>query len=117
VIVQTHRKIAVAGATARVGRHLVAVLEAEGHEVVPISRQIGGAVGIALLSTIAVSTTTDELGRGTAMPDALTDGLVNAFWVGTAIAFVGVLVSVFRVRERDLRARELPSVAPLVESS
>ena len=68
------------------------------------SQQIGGAVGIALLSTIAVSTTDDEVASGTAVPKALTDGFVNAFWAGAAIAFVGVLVSVFVVRGRDLEA-------------
>ncbi len=35
------RKIAVAGATGRVGRHVVDVLEAGGHDVVPISRSSG----------------------------------------------------------------------------
>lgn len=35
---QTRRKIAVAGATGRIGRHLVDVLEAGGHDVVPMSR-------------------------------------------------------------------------------
>jgi uncharacterized protein YbjT (DUF2867 family) len=34
-------KIAVAGATGRVGRHVVEVLEAQGHEVVPMSRASG----------------------------------------------------------------------------
>lgn len=34
-------KVAVAGATGRVGRHVVEVLEARGHEVVPISRSNG----------------------------------------------------------------------------
>jgi uncharacterized protein YbjT (DUF2867 family) len=38
---QARRKIAVAGATGRVGRHVVDVLEAGGHEVVPISRSGG----------------------------------------------------------------------------
>jgi uncharacterized protein YbjT (DUF2867 family) len=33
-------KIAVAGATGRVGRHVVEILEAEGHEVVAISRSV-----------------------------------------------------------------------------
>ena len=32
------RKIAVAGATGRVGHHLVDVLTERGHEVVPVSR-------------------------------------------------------------------------------
>jgi uncharacterized protein YbjT (DUF2867 family) len=35
------RKIAVAGATGRVGRHVVAVLEEQGHDVVAISRSNG----------------------------------------------------------------------------
>jgi hypothetical protein len=66
------------------------------------SQQIGGAVGIALLSTIAVSTTEDRAAGGTAMSAALTDGFVNAFWAGTAIAVAGNLVSIFLVRGRDL---------------
>ena len=35
------KKIAVAGATGRVGRHLVDILEAQGHEVAAISRSRG----------------------------------------------------------------------------
>jgi EmrB/QacA subfamily drug resistance transporter len=70
------------------------------------SQQVGGAVGLALLSTIAVSTTEDELARGVAQPSALTEGLANAFWAGAAIAFVGMLVSIFLVRGRDLRVSE-----------
>jgi uncharacterized protein YbjT (DUF2867 family) len=38
---QSARKIAVVGATGRVGRHIVDVLEAQGHDVVPISRSGG----------------------------------------------------------------------------
>src|SRR4051794_10992295 len=34
-------KIAVAGATGRVGRHVVEILEERGHEVVPMSRSTG----------------------------------------------------------------------------
>lgn len=38
---QERRKIAVAGATGRVGRHTVEVLEEAGHDVVPMSRSTG----------------------------------------------------------------------------
>jgi uncharacterized protein YbjT (DUF2867 family) len=38
---QERRKIAVAGATGRVGHHTVEVLEAAGHDVVPMSRSTG----------------------------------------------------------------------------
>ena len=38
---QARRKIAVAGATGRVGRHVVDVLEAQGRDVVGMSRSLG----------------------------------------------------------------------------
>jgi uncharacterized protein YbjT (DUF2867 family) len=38
---QSHRRIAVAGATGRVGRHVVDLLTARGHDVVPMSRAHG----------------------------------------------------------------------------
>jgi EmrB/QacA subfamily drug resistance transporter len=79
------------------------------------SQQIGGAVGIAILSSIAVSTTSDALATGTEPPVALTDGFVAAFWAGAAIAFVGVLVSVFLVRTRDLQEQELLVGEPALE--
>jgi uncharacterized protein YbjT (DUF2867 family) len=40
-------KIAVAGATGRFGRHVVDVLSALGHEVIPISRSAGRSISIA----------------------------------------------------------------------
>jgi EmrB/QacA subfamily drug resistance transporter len=81
------------------------------------SQQIGGAVGIALLSTVAVSTTDDELAGGAALPAALTEGFVDAFWAGALFAFAGVLVSVFFVRGRDLRPQELPLGEPALEEA
>jgi len=80
------------------------------------SQQIGGAVGIAVLSTIAV-TTTDSAADGTAASVALTDGFVNAFWAGAAIAFVGVLVSIFMVRGRDLQPQESPAAEAALEAA
>src|SRR5881397_1416281 len=38
---RTNMKVAVAGATGRVGQHVVDVLNAQGHQVVPISRSLG----------------------------------------------------------------------------
>jgi EmrB/QacA subfamily drug resistance transporter len=81
------------------------------------SQQIGGAVGIAVLSTIAVSTTSDAVAAGTPQPVALTDGFVNAFWAGAAIAFVGLLVAIFMVRARDLEPLEVPVGEPAFESA
>jgi nucleoside-diphosphate-sugar epimerase len=38
---QARRKIAVAGTTGRVGRHVLDVLKNEGHDVVGMSRSLG----------------------------------------------------------------------------
>jgi MFS family permease len=79
------------------------------------SQQIGGAVGIAILSTIAVTRTDDALATGTAPPVALTDGFQAAFWTGAVIAFLGVLVSLFLIRGRDLQHREAGVAEPALE--
>jgi EmrB/QacA subfamily drug resistance transporter len=79
------------------------------------SQQIGGAVGIAILSTIAVTKTDNALATGTAPPVALTDGFQAAFWAGAAIAFLGVLVSLFLIRGRDLQVQEAHAVEPALE--
>ena len=79
------------------------------------SQQIGGAVGIAILSTIAVSTTNDAVASGTQPPSALAEGFQAAFWAGAAIAFAGVLVSLFLVRGRDLQEQEALAVEPAFE--
>jgi sugar phosphate permease len=81
------------------------------------SQQIGGAVGIAILSTIATSTTSDAVSTGTQVPVALTDGFQAAFWAGAGIAVVGMLVSIFLVRGRDLQPDEVPVVEPLLEAA
>jgi len=66
------------------------------------SQQIGGALGIAVLSTIATTRTEDAVGGGTPLPAALTDGFQAAFLVGVGIAVAGVIAALALVRRRDL---------------
>jgi EmrB/QacA subfamily drug resistance transporter len=73
------------------------------------SQQIGGALGIAALSAIATSTTSDEVANGTTLSLALTDGFQGAFVAGAAVALVGVLVALFVVSRRDLVQSEEPA--------
>jgi EmrB/QacA subfamily drug resistance transporter len=73
------------------------------------SQQIGGALGIAALSSIATSTTSNEVSNGTALNFALTNGFHDAFIAGGIVAFVGILVAVFVVSRRDLE--EVPAEA------
>jgi EmrB/QacA subfamily drug resistance transporter len=81
------------------------------------SQQIGGALGVAILSTIATTTTDDAVAAGDAVPVALTDGFQAAFLVGAAIAFVGVLVSVFLIRREDLTPQEAIEPQPALEAA
>ena len=66
------------------------------------SQQIGGAVGIALLSSIAISRTENELVAGAAQPEALTSGFQLAFWVGAGIALVGVVAALVLIRQEEI---------------
>ena len=66
------------------------------------SQQIGGALGIAALTSIATSTTNTKIASGSALPVALTDGFQSAFFGAAAVAILGILVALFVVRRRDL---------------
>jgi EmrB/QacA subfamily drug resistance transporter len=63
--------------------------------LITTSQQIGGAVGLAILTTVATTRTNHLLSSGVASPTALTDGFRLAFWVGVgfaAIAFAATFV-------------------------
>ncbi len=79
------------------------------------SQQVGGALGIAALSAVATSTTTDRIAAGGAKAAALTDGFQAAFVGGTAVAVVGVLVALLVVRGRDIETA--PVLAPEMEAA
>jgi EmrB/QacA subfamily drug resistance transporter len=66
------------------------------------SQQIGGALGIAALSTIATSRTSGKLAEGLALKPALVDGFTLAFLVGVGIAAVGILAALTLIRRDEL---------------
>jgi len=69
------------------------------------SQQIGGALGLALLSTLATSRT-DDLTPAGAVPSlgALTDGFQAAFLGGAAIAALGFVLTLVLIRSSDSKA-------------
>ena len=86
--------------------------------LINMSQQIGGALGIAALSAIATSTTSDSIASGTARATALTDGFQAAFIGATGIALAGVLVALFVVRRSDLAtAPEVIEETPALEAA
>jgi EmrB/QacA subfamily drug resistance transporter len=69
------------------------------------SQQIGGALGLAVLSTIATSRTDHVMASGTSsLPNALTEGFQSAFLGGAAIAALGFVATLVLIRTRDSRA-------------
>ena len=78
------------------------------------SQQIGGALGLAVLATIA-NTRTQNLaeaaqGNPAALPEALTDGFNLAFLAGAGFAVLGILAAIFMIRSSD--SHELVGVSP-----
>jgi EmrB/QacA subfamily drug resistance transporter len=67
------------------------------------SQQLGGAIGIAIASSIAASHTNTLLHTGSSMPAALTGGFQHAFWVLGAIALIA-LPAIFALIRRDKHA-------------
>jgi EmrB/QacA subfamily drug resistance transporter len=69
------------------------------------SQQIGGALGLAVLGTIASSKTTDLLtaaqGAPAAVPGALTEGFRLAFLTGAGFAVIGIVATLLLVRRED----------------
>ena len=102
------RNVVVTGGTGALGRAVVAAFLAEKDRVVVPWL-------VPAEADTARKTWSDELASGTQAPIALTDGFVNAFWAGAAIAFVGVLVSIFLVRGRDVRPHEATVGEPVLE--
>jgi EmrB/QacA subfamily drug resistance transporter len=81
------------------------------------SQQIGGALGIAVLSTIATTKTDNAVASGTPLPNALTDGFEAAFIWGGVIAAAGILVGLLLVRPRDLEGVVGEEPEPLLEAA
>ena len=66
------------------------------------SQQIGGALGIAALSTIATSRTADAVTAGSPLHSALVHGFTGAFVAGAGIAAVGIVAALTLVRRSEL---------------
>ena len=80
------------------------------------SQQIGGALGIALLSAIATGQAGDAVAAGTPVPVALTDGFQTAFWTGMGIAAAGIVATLVLVRREHLAA-PAGELEPLLEAA
>jgi EmrB/QacA subfamily drug resistance transporter len=86
------------------------------------SQQIGGALGLAVLSTLATSKTDDVMagaqGDPAQLPNALVEGFQTAFLGGAVIAAIGFVLTLVMIRNKDSRAHvelsEKGEAAPVV---
>ena len=76
------------------------------------SQQIGGAIGVAIASTVAATHFQTLVRSGTAPSDALTSGFHWAFWVCGAIGLAAVPVTLLLVRSRDVAPTHVSEPAP-----
>jgi EmrB/QacA subfamily drug resistance transporter len=69
------------------------------------SQQIGGALGLAVLSTVATSRTEDVMFSGaSSLDNGLTEGFQAAFLGGAGFALLGFVLTLVLIRGRDSRA-------------
>ena len=90
--------------------------------LVNTSRLMGGALGLALLATIATQRTNSLLSGGhastsAALHSALTEGFQRAFTIGAGFAFAGALVALLAIKRVPRRASEPQPEAALAESA
>jgi EmrB/QacA subfamily drug resistance transporter len=75
------------------------------------SQQIGGALGVAIMSTIATTHSETLLKEGESQPDAFTSGYNWAFWVAASFMVAGAVITLTVLRNRDVPTREPEAVA------
>jgi predicted MFS family arabinose efflux permease len=68
------------------------------------SQQVGGAVGLAILASVANSRTTDVATTGASKAVALTEGFQSAFLAGAGLAVLGVVLALTLISGRESRA-------------
>jgi EmrB/QacA subfamily drug resistance transporter len=75
------------------------------------SQQIGGALGLAVLSTLATSRTSHLIASGVGQPTAVTNGFHVAFAVGGGLLLAGIAVIAIFIRSEDVTQIDAAEVA------
>jgi hypothetical protein len=70
-----------------------------GSALVSTSQQIGAALGIAILSSVAATQTSAAARSGDSLAPALVSGFHAGFWVGAAIAAIGLVASAWLIQD------------------
>jgi MFS family permease len=76
------------------------------------SQQIGGALGLAILTTAATTRSDSLLEDGVQQTRALTEGFSLAFWIAAGFALIAVITTLLMLKRDDLRLDAEPASAP-----
>ena len=85
--------------------------------LITTSQQIGGAVGLAILTTVSTTRTSHLLGRGVPEPTALTAGFRSAFWVAAGIDVIALIATLVVLRGGELRRETEPAESQADEAT
>jgi predicted MFS family arabinose efflux permease len=75
------------------------------------NQQIGGAIGVALASTVFISTSRSLLKSGHSPASAITSGYQNAFWALIGLALLGALMAFVLLRGTHVEVAETEPAA------
>jgi predicted MFS family arabinose efflux permease len=74
--------------------------------LVNTTQQVGGSLGLAILSSVSTSRVSSALLGGSSLPDALTHGFKGAFTVGAGLCAAGVVLAMTLLPGRPRRAED-----------
>src|SRR3954452_2743193 len=96
---------------------IAALAGVEAHEaglasgLINTAQQVGGAVGVAVTSSVLITHSNNLLHGGTPFPAAFTSGTQWAFWVCAGIAVAGLVATLVLLRRDELAPAEAPGAA------
>jgi EmrB/QacA subfamily drug resistance transporter len=76
------------------------------------AQQVGGAIGVAITSSVLLTHSNTLLKEGKQFPDAFTSGTRWAFWVTVGIAVAGLVATLVLIQDKEIATVEQPAAAP-----
>ena len=70
------------------------------------TQQVGGSLGLAILSSISTPRTDDALAAGSSLPEALTDGFTAAFVAAAVLCVLALIIAVAWLPGRARRTKD-----------
>ncbi|MGB0092126.1 MAG: MFS transporter, partial [Solirubrobacteraceae bacterium] len=82
-------------------------------ELLNTTQQVGGSLGLAILSSVSTSRVTSALHAGSSLPAALTHGFKGTFTVAAALCAVGIVLAVALLprRRRETEHAQVEAIA------